>query len=79
MIESWNVQHLFEKEFREASQISSHSAHSDNCYFHFFYPLSDRVEILWGFIFKQMLKISDFYVEKQKKSFIPKKKSWFRP
>ena len=32
------------------------SAHSDNCYFHFFYRWFDRVEILWGFtkpFFKQ--------------------------
>ena len=30
-------------------KISTHSAHSDNFYFHSFYPLSDWVEILWGF------------------------------
>ena len=57
-------------------KISTHSAHSNNFYFHFFYPLSDWVEILWGFtklFFKQMLKISAFYLEKQK-SFIPPKK-----
>ena len=42
----------------------------------FSYPLSDWVEILWGFtifLFKQMLKISALRLEKQK-SFIPKKK-----
>ena len=36
---------------------------------------AEWVEILWGFakfIFKQMLKISAFYIEKQK-SFVPKK------
>ena len=40
-----------------------------------FNQLSDWVEILWGFtqlIFKQMLKVSFFYLEKQK-SWIPKK------
>ena len=47
---------------------------SYNCY------ISDIVEILWGFtkfFSKQMLKISVFYLIKQK-SFIPKK-IWFRP
>ena len=42
------------------------SAHSDNFYFHFFYLLSDWVEILWGitkFFFKQRLKILAFYLE----------------
>ena len=41
-----------------------------------FYGLSDWVEILWGFtkfFFKQILKVSAFYLEIQK-SFIPKKK-----
>ena len=36
---------------------------------------AERVEILWGFTefyFKQVLKVSAFYLEKQK-SFIPKK------
>ena len=50
-------------------RISTHSAHSDNCY------LSGWVEILWGFtklFFKQMLKVSAFYLKKQK-SVIPKK------
>ena len=57
-------------------KISTLSAYSDDCYFNFFYPLSDWVEILWGFtkfFFKQVLKVSVFYLEKQK-SFIPKKK-----
>ena len=60
--------------------ISSDSAHSDNCYFQFFHLLSDWVEILWGFMkffFQKMLKISDFYLEKQK-SFIPKR-MFFKP
>ena len=52
------------------------STHSDNCYLHFFYRLSDWVEI-FQFFFKQMLKISAFYLVKQK-SFIPKKIG-FRP
>ena len=46
-----------------------------NSYFHFFSRLSDWVEILWGFTkfnFKMNLKVSAFYLEKQK-SFIPKK------
>ena len=57
-------------------KISSYSVHSEFFYFHFFYPLSNWVEILWGFtkfFFKQILKVSAFYLEKQK-SFIPKKK-----
>ena len=61
---SWNL-----------TKILTHSAISDNCYFHFFYGLSDWVEILWGFTnfnFKQILKVSAFYLERQK-SFIPKK------
>ena len=44
------------------------STHSDNCYFHIFYQLSDWVEILWGFtkfFFKKFLKVSAFYLEKQ--------------
>ena len=38
---------------------------------------AEWVEILWGstkFYFKQMLKVSAFYLQKKKKSFIPKKK-----
>ena len=49
-------------------KISTHSAHSDNCYFHFFCRLSEWVEIFWGFtdfFFKQMLKVSAFYLEKK--------------
>ena len=48
--------------------------------FIFFYRLSDWVEILWGFtkfFFKLILKVSAFYLEKQK-SFIPKK-NIFKP
>ena len=70
-IESSSFQHLIE--FCETFKISTHSAYSDNCYFHFFYGLSDWVEILWGFtkfVFKQILKVLAFYLEKQK-SFIP--------
>ena len=46
-------------------KISTHSAYSDNCYF----QLCDWVEILWGFMkffFKQMLKVSVFYLENKK-------------
>ena len=49
-------------------KISTHSAYSDNCYFHFFYWLSNWIEILWGFtrfFFKKILKVSAFYLEKQ--------------
>ena len=61
--------------FVKPQKVSTHSAHSDICYLHFFSWLSDWVEILRGFtkfIFKQMLKVSASYIEKQK-SFIPKK------
>ena len=54
-------------------KISTHlETYSDNCYFHLFLS----VEILQGFTkinFKLNLKVSAFYLEKQK-SFIPKKK-----
>ena len=56
-------------------KIFTHLVRSDNFYVPFFYPLSDCVEILRGFaqfFFKHMLKISAFYLEKQK-SFISKK------
>ena len=65
----------WKKNFGKPHKISTHSAHSDNCYFHFFYRLSDWVEILWGFtkfFFKQKLKISVFCLIKWK-SFTPKK------
>jgi len=42
--------------------------YSDNCCFHFFYRLFDQVQI-----FKQILKVSAFYLEKQKQKNIPKK------
>ena len=33
------------------TKFSTHSAHSENCYFHFFYWLSaDWVDIFWGFM-----------------------------
>ena len=57
-------------------KISTHSALWDNFYFHFFYQLSDWLEILWGFTkfyFKPILKVSAFLSWKTKKSFIPKK------
>ena len=71
-IENQNFQHLFEIEFCETSQNFNSFRQS---LFSFFYWLFDWVEILWGFmkfLFKQMLKVSAFYLEKQK-SFIPKK------
>ena len=70
-IESWNFPHLFEKEFRETSQNFNSFSLFRQLLFSFFIS----VEILWGFTkfyFKQMLKVSAFYLEKQK-SFIPKK------
>ena len=76
-IERWNFQHLFEKEFRETSQnFNSFSFFRQLLFPFFFYQLSDWVEILWGFTkfnFKLNLKVSAFYLERQK-SFIPKKK-----
>ena len=61
--------------FVKPHKISTHSAYSDNCCFHFFYGLSDWVETLRGltkFFFRPILKVSAFYLEKRK-SFIPKK------
>ena len=52
-IENWNFQHLFEKEFRETSQFSTHS---NNFYFHF---LAFAVPIFSeGFAFN-LLKVID--------------------
>ena len=51
--------------------FSTHSAHATNCYFYFFYRLSDWVEILLcftKFFFRQLLKVSAFYLEKKKVS-----------
>ena len=56
-------------------KISTHSAHSDNCYFHFFYWLADWVEILWGstkFFFKQILKVSVSILKNKKVLFLNK-------
>ena len=75
-IESWK----FESEFRETSQDFNSFSSFRKLLFHFFHRLSDWVEILWGFMksfFKQMLKVSAFYLEKQK-GFIPKK-IFFKP
>ena len=61
--------------FMKPLKILTRSAYSDKFNFHFLYGLSDWVEILWGFtkfFYKQMLKVSAFYLEKQP-SFIPKK------
>ena len=65
---------VWKNKFVKPHKISTHSAHSDNYYFHFFYWSSDWVEILrcfTKFFFKQALKISVFYLVKQK-SFISK-------
>ena len=56
-------------------KISTHSSYLDDCYFIFFNWLSDWVEILWGvtkFLFKPMLKVSVFYLEKQKSIILKK-------
>ena len=61
-------------------KISTHSVYSDNCYFHFFLWV---VWLSWNFVrfhiilFQTALKVSTFYLEKQK-SFIPKK-VFFKP
>ena len=58
-IESWNFQHLFEKEFRETSQN--------------FNSIRQTIEkmkikiVSMKFFFKQMLKVSAFYLKKTKK------------
>ena len=76
-IESWNFQVQFEIKIRETSQnFNSFSLFRQLLFSSFFYRLSDWVEILQGFTkfnFKLNLKVSAFYLEKQK-SFIPKKK-----
>ena len=54
-------------------KISTHLAYSDNCYFHLFLSV---VWLSWNFAefnFKMNLKVSAFYLEKQK-SFITKRK-----
>ena len=76
-LESWNFQVQFEIKIRESSQnFNSFSFFRQLLFPFFFYQLSDWVEILWGFTkfnFKLNLKVSAFYLERQK-SFIPKKK-----
>ena len=74
-IESWNFQHVFEKEFCETSQnFNSFSSFRRFLFSVFLFV----VWLSWNFVrfheilLKQMLKISVFYLEKQK-SFIPKK------
>ena len=80
-IESWNFQVQFEIEFDETSQnLNSFSLFRQLLFSSFFILLSDWVEILHGFRkfnFKLNLKVSAFYLEKQK-SFIPKK-NFFKP
>ena len=69
--ESWNFQVQFDIKIRETSQnFNSFSLFRQVFYFHIFYRLSDWVEILQGFTkfnFKLNLKVSAFYLEKQKK------------
>ena len=65
-IESWNFQHLFEIEFHETSQN-----------FNSIRQLIEKMKItiLWGFtkfFYKQMLKVSAFYLEQQKSLFLKK-------
>ena len=74
-IESWIFQHLFEIEFRETSQtFNSFRSFSSFRQSLFLFCLA-VVWLSWTFVmkffFKQMLKVSVFYLEKQK-SFIPK-------
>ena len=79
-IESWKFQHLFEIEFRETSQNFNSFSLFRQFYFHFFYRLSDKVEILWDFMkffFKQILKVSAFCLENKKVLFL--KKIFFNP
>ena len=75
-IDSWNFQYLFDSLFLETSQnfrsfgqlFSTHTKMSSKC-------LSEWAYNLQGFMklyIKQLLKISAFYLDKQK-SFIPKK------
>ena len=59
-IESWNFQHL------KPLEVSTNQANSGNFYYHFFYLLSDWVEILWGFtifLFKQIAFLIQFSVK----------------
>ena len=75
MIASWDFQHLFEIEFFETSQNSNSFSLFRQLLFSFFYRFSDWVEILHcftKFFSNQILKVSAFYLEKQK-SFSPKK------
>ena len=80
LLENWvTSRHLLDPPWwygqKKPHKISTHLAFSENCYFHLFYRLSDWVEILWGFMkfnFKLNLKVSAFYLEKQK-SFVTKK------
>ena len=49
-------------------KISTHSAHSDNLYFYFFYLLSDWVEILWdctNYLFQTDAESFGFLIEKK--------------
>ena len=74
-IESWNCQHLFKKNFVKPHKISSQSENrwkneNKSCLNELkFHEISRNFT---KFFFKQLLKVSAFYLEKQK-SFIPKK------
>ena len=63
-IESWNFQHLLKKK-KIITWTTNRKNENKNC-------LNELK------FFKQMLKISAFYLEKQKKRFIPKK-NWAKP
>ena len=79
-IESWNFQHLFETEFRETSQNFNSIRQPIEKMKITIVWISCMSWNLWGstkFYFKQILKVSAFYLEKQK-SFIPKN-NIFRP
>ena len=63
----------------KSHKIPTHSTHSDNCNFHFFYWLSDWVEILWGcttFYSNRLWKFQ-LFILKIKKVLFQKKK--FKP
>ena len=73
-IESWNFQQLFEKKIMKPYKIFN-SFSSFRQFLFSIFLLIVWLSWHWGFtkfIFKQMLKMSAFYLEKQK-SFIPKK------
>ena len=77
MIECWNFQHLFEIEFRETSQNFNFlfSLFRPLLFSFFFICCLIELKFFWvsqNSFFKQILKVSAFYLEKQQ-GFIPKK------